>query len=887
MFSKVDISRIEYFSGACEKLSYQTAVLSVSLDVPVSNFHLQKTRIRSFVQKLRSVDALTNTPAECWPEAFLLSQHTNGGFGEWMVALSVAIQRWARDPVPQGRVFAQTDQVCKLAIPWQRREICDGALQWAAGYLLLWTLPTLAPEAERAFNQNFDQWLSTAQQGGLSPSSTRFALSAISKGLPVAVIDGIVKIGWGAGARHLDGTFTDKTSLLGTVIARQKFKTIQILAKAGLPVPFCSLATSWSEALILAQKIGWPVVIKPSNQDQGLAVVADINNEILLKQSFELANQYSPGAVIVEKHIAGDDHRMLVVGGKLFAVAKRIPAGVTGNGFDSIEQLVKIENKNPLRGQDVRSPMIKLSLDELVLTYLAQSGFTQYSVPVKDCFVRLSRTANISTGGTSVDVTPFVHPDNKILAERAARLIGLDIAGVDFICPDISISWKDSLTGICEVNAQPGLRPHWLADPERDVSGEILDKLMLGINPRIPTAAITGTNGKSTTARMLHHIWMVSGKLAGVNTTQGVWIGHDNVSTDNLSGQPGAAILLQDSAIEAAVIEMPRKGLLCFGHPCDRYDVAALLNVEDDHIGVNGIETLEQMAELKSQVLERATRAVVINAEDALCLKMREKASAPRHILVARDGNNAAINLHTAGGGDAVFIQDINDSPWLIFARGKVLTPIIQLSDIPATLGGLLRFNQTNALFAAALAWSQDLKLTDIINGLGSFYNSPEQNPGRYNFIEDLPFTVLVDFAHNSNNLRELFHVVKLLKPNYARCILVSTVGNRHRHQFEQVCSWYVATFDQIYLSQFKDEFYAGAHGYVGSDPFIAMLSFAETQMRPLLSADQTLATFTDYALALSTALDNCRPGDLLVMLAYPEHAFQAIQKFKNLNKCI
>ena len=881
MFSKIDISRIEFFQGACEKLSYQTAILTLTVDLPVPNFHLQKERIRSFVQKLRAVDALTNTPAEYWPEAFLLGEDGNAGFGEWMVALSIAIQRWARDPVPEGRVVAQTDLSYKLALPWQRREICEAALQWAAGYLLIWTLPNLAPEAERAFNENFEQWLSVSQQGGLSPSSTRFALSAISKGLPVAVRDGIVKIGWGAGARLLDGTFTDKTSLLGTVIARQKFRTIQLLAMSGLPVPVSSLASCWSDAQVLAQQIGWPVVVKPSNQDQGLAVVAGINNEILLKQSFDQANQYSPGAVIIEKYVFGHDHRMLVVGGKLFAVAKRIPGGVTGNGVDSIAQLVEKENKNPLRGLDVRSPMIRLSLDENVLTYLAESGLTQNSVPDKDCFVCLSRSANISQGGMSVDVTPLVHPDNKVLAERAARLIGLDIAGVDFISPDISISWKDSLTGICEVNAQPGLRPHWLADPARDVSGEILDKLLLGSNPRIPTAAITGTNGKSTTAKMLHHIWMMTGKLAGVSTTQGIWIGNDNVRTDNLSGQPGAAILLQDSAVEVAVIEMPRKGLLHFGHPCDRYDVAALINVQDDHIGVEGIETLEQMAELKSQVLERATRAIVINAEDELSLKMRERTSAPRHILVARDGNNAAIDFHRTGGGEAVFMQDINHSPWLMFAKGNELTPIIPFDEIPATLGGLLRFNQTNALFAAALAWSQDIEFTNIKKGLGSFHNSLEQNPGRYNFVDDFPFTVLVDYAHNPDNLREVFHVVKELKPKYSRCILVNTAGNRHRHQLEQSYSWYASTFDQIYITQVKDEFNLTAHGYGDVDPFSTMLSIAETKIRPLLSATQTLSTFTDPELALQTALDNSRPGDLLVMLARTEQAFRVLNKYK------
>jgi cyanophycin synthetase len=321
----------------------------------------------------------------------------------------------------------------------------------------------------------------------------------------------------------------------------------------------------------------------------------------------------------------------------------------------------------------------------------------------------LSRTANISSGGTAEDVTGSAHPDNIALAERAARIIGLDIAGIDLLCPDISRSWREVGAAICEVNGQPGFRPHWLADPERDINGEILDILFAGRSARIPTAAITGTNGKTTTAEMLYRIWTAAGRRAGVCTTAVVRIDDQIVSTENLSGQPGARIILNDPGVEAAVLEMPRKGLIYFGHPCDRYDVAALLNVQDDHLGVDGIHTLEQMAEIKAEVLQRATRAIVVNAEDPLCMAMRVRASAGRHILVARTPEVGALAEHRRGGGEAVFLDTRGGRRMIVLAAAATETELMPVDDVPATMNGLLACNESNALFAAALAWAHGI----------------------------------------------------------------------------------------------------------------------------------------------------------------------------------
>jgi cyanophycin synthetase len=370
--------------------------------------------------------------------------------------------------------------------------------------------------------------------------------------------------------------------------------------------------------------------------------------------------------------------------------------------------------------------LIQLTLDDEALHCLAEQGLSAESIPEAGCFVRLRRTANISTGGIATDVSTTIHPDNCALAVRAARVVGLDIAGIDFLCPDITHSWREVGGAICEINAQPGFRVHWLGDPSRDINAEVLALLYPHGDLRIPTAAITGTSGKSTVARMLHHLWQTAGKTTGLCTAHGVWVGHEPIRTQNRSGLPGAQMLFNDPAVEAIVIELPRKGLLQFGHPCDRYDVAALLNVEDEHIGAEGVDTREQMAELKAEVLERATNAVVINAEDALCLAMRMRAGTQRHVLVGRSGSVPAIEEHRAQGGEAVFIQAHKGAPWIVLAKGAAQEPLMPLHDIPATMNGAVTINEVNALFAVALAWAQGLGPETLRHAMAGFHASPE-----------------------------------------------------------------------------------------------------------------------------------------------------------------
>jgi len=350
----------------------------------------------------------------------------------------------------------------------------------------------------------------------------------------------------------------------------------------------------------------------------------------------------------------------------------------------------------------------------------------------------------------------------------------------------------------------------------------------------------------------------------------------------NLSGHPGGRILLEDPAVEAAVIEMPRKGLIRFGHPCDRYDVAVLLNVQDDHIGVDGINSLEEMAYLKAEVLERATQAIVVNAEDPLCLAMRERARAPRHILVARDVVTPALREHLQSGGHAVFAQVLHQGiPWIVLAEGTAQAPLMPLADIPATMNGLLRLNEINALFAPALAWAQGVAPETICAALASFANTAEQNPGRYNFISGFPFQVLLDYGHNPDGVRELCDLVAKLPVTGQRRLLNLKIGNRHRVHLTTLAPALAQTFDRFILGCDRDYVKQNAD-YVSEDPEDAMLTASRVSLfEHGISAD-SITVERDQSQALRLALASAQPGDLLVLLAEPWVALPVLNAARN-----
>lgn len=880
----IKIEALKFYPGAYAGLSGKTALATLQCvgrtDCPGSvDGHVCDEAVR-----LLEKEPFLRMWEQDLPGFLLVEPCCDSPAGRWLAALTVAFQRWARDPVGEGRVVSSSGFSIELALPWEREAVLRSALQFAIRYLHFWLQPHREPSPKESPEKEFSEWLQKVHGGGLSPNTLRFAMAARLRGIPSAVSSATdtLRIGWGSSALHMDGSFTGNTGVLASRIARNKMQTGNLLRLAGVPVPPSILVHGVEQALTAALRLGWPVVVKPPDLDFGQGVVPDIRDKITLQRAFESALKLSRRGVIVEKHVAGQDHRMLVVGGELLAAAMRIPPGVTGDGRNTVAALVDRENADFRRSRGKRSLLIALSLDNDARRCLQDQGLVPESVPEAGRFVFLGRTANVSTGGSAVDVTSRVHPDNRRLAERAVRLVGLDIAGVDFLCPDISRSWRQAGGWIIEVNAQPGFRPHWIGDPGRDINGEIIDRMFRSLSARIPTAAISGTNGKSTTALMLHHIWTTFGKVSGVCTTNGVWVGSDMVSERNLSGYPGGRILLEDPAVETAVFEMPRKGLILFGHPCDRYDVAALLNVQNDHIGVDGIGSLEEMARLKAEVLERAAHAVVVNAEDSLCLAMLAYAGAPRHVLVSRDATAFDFQQHLGSGGPGVFCRIHEGTSWIVLAEGMTHFLLMPLQEIPATMNGLLQFNEINALFAAALAWAQGIPPGVIRKSLATFANTAEQNPGRYNFIEGFPFRVLLDYAHNPEGIRELCGVAGKLDVAGKRRLLNQKLGCRHRSHLAASAFDLARTFDDFVLGTApiyvdKNPEWAG-----DGDPQERMITCSRQCLLEHGVAPDFIVTERDQANAIRTIMKRAEPGDLVVLMAEPWVALQVLQELRD-----
>lgn len=871
MLGKLNITKLNFLSGCSAGLIEATAIVEIDFDSSADTLNICTEKWFKAVSRLCPADPMWGIDTNGWPNDFLLIESSghNAVLANWIIATTIAIQRWARQPVWKGNILSIGATNIRLAIPYSHKVILKQALEHTIQLLSVWCNTIYDSSSIDKAELKFNQWLKKVQSAGQSPNSIKFYLAARQKGMYVRQTQGFLQIGQGTNLEYLDSSFTRHTSNIATRIAKNKLMALNLLKEAGMPVPTSFIASSYEVAERIANSLGWPVVIKPSNQDQGLGVVPGITNLSLLKTAFNQADNYSPKNVIIEKHISGQDHRMLVIGGELKMTILREPGGVMGDGASSVEELLDELNSHPLRGSDKRSLLIRIELDDQALDCLTEQQLTPVSVPDAGMFVYLRRTANISTGGTPVDMSQMVHPDNKKLAERAARVIGLDIAGVDFICPDITKSWRKVGGAICEVNAQPGFRVHWLGAPERDINAEVIDWLFKNKPDRIPTAAITGTNGKSTVARMLHHIWRTADKNAGVCTTQGVWIGDELISNDNLSGYPGGKILLNDPTVEAAVIEMPRKGLLVFGHPCDYYDVAALINIQDDHIGVDGIKSLDQMALLKSQVIQRARYAAVINADDENCMAVAVRSHAKRKILVARSADNPHIYQHLQQGGAYVHVLHHKDEEWITLSVGKKHQLLMPLSKLACTMNGLLRFNETNALFAIALAWGQGIAFQTIHLAMASFDNSIANNPGRYNVIDGLPFKVMLDFGHNPDGIRELCHAVNKIDVVGERHLLSLKIGNRHRSHIQKLTPDLAQTFQQFVIGCDPD-YVKKNNDYQGDNPVQKMLDIFRQDLLSQGVPEQSIHCVTDSQDAIKICLKFLKPGDFLLVLAEP-----------------
>lgn len=646
------------------------------------------------------------------------------------------------------------------------------------------------------------------------PTTASVVREARRRDIPVWRMDdsSLIQLGYGKHQRRIRASCTGTTSEIATEIACDKDLTKKLLSDAGVPVPKGMLVHSADGAVEAAADLGFPVVAKPLDGNHGRGVNVDLRTSDEVRWAFGQAREHCR-TVVIEEQFEGADHRILVIGGKVVAVAERRPAHVVGDGQSTVAGLIELTNEDPRRGEGHCSVLTRISVDECVEHFLAKRGLTLESVPPAGLRVDLRPTANLSTGGTAADRTDDIHPVNALIARRAAEIVGLDVAGIDFVCPDIGRPVTETGGGVIEVNAGPGFRMH-LQPSEgrpRNVARPMMDLLFPpGAKSRIPIFAITGTNGKSTTSRMLAHILKKAGLKVGLTATSGIYIDGEQITKGDCSGPKSARLVLREPSIDAAVLETARGGILREGLGFDRCDVGAVLNVSSDHLGLGGLETVDDLAQVKSVVVEAVGREgwSILNADNPHSAALERYAGGRIcYFSLLNEGDwPDFLRRHLAEGGRAITREVIGGRQDIIIHDDDDRLFLMDASQIPATYGGLAEFNVENALAAAAMAYAQDIPLDTIRAALSSFSSSFDQLPGRLNVFDGHGFTTIVDYAHNPHGLAALGRFVRKLKRPLQRSVgLISIPGDRRDVDILEMGACAAELFDTIVLREEED----------------------------------------------------------------------------------
>ncbi|HZG10015.1 MAG TPA: cyanophycin synthetase [Allosphingosinicella sp.] len=702
----------------------------------------------------------------------------------------------------------------------------------------------------------------------LGPTTKSLVDEAARRGIPVMRLDNrsLIQLGHGRFAKRIRASITGQTSFVATELASDKNMTKKLLDESGVPVPRGVVVRDVEDAVRSAKRLGYPLVVKPLDGNHGRGVSIGITGDDQLRFAFTEAQAQARGRdVIIEQYYPGNDHRILVVNGKMVAVAERIPAQVTGDGLSTIRQLVEEVNKDPRRGNGHENVMTRIKIDALVEEYLSRSALTPDSIPEAEQVVLLRATANLSTGGTAVDRTNEIHPDNAEIARRAALIIGLDVCGVDFVCPDISRSVRETGGGVIEVNAAPGLRMH--IEPSvgapRDVAKPIIEMLFpRGRTSRVPILAITGTNGKSTVGRMIKHILRYTGCTVGLTSTTGVYINDILTHDGDATGPRSARMVLRDPTVEVAVLETARGGLLREGLAYREADIAACLNVTADHLGLKGIETVEDLAHVKQVVVEAVRRDgySVLNADDPLCVRMARRARGQIIWFSLCGGAEMSPMLreHIDDGGMALVREPGKEGGIIALYEDSRREFIMKAGDIPATLHGMAEFNIANALAAAAMALAHGTPILTIRSALAQFSSTFEQNPGRLNVHDAHGFRVIVDYAHNVAGIEAIGKVVKGLSHRYKRTVgVVSMAGDRRDEDIMEMGRVAAGIFDELI---FRED--PGTRGRPRGE---VMHYLKQGALEAGRSPDH-IHLIAGEAASNAAALAMGRPGDLIVM---------------------
>ncbi|MEA2525032.1 MAG: cyanophycin synthetase [Thermomicrobiales bacterium] len=809
-------------------------------------------------------------------EAHSCSRGRRGGFvermreGTWLghvlEHVALELQALAGANVSRGQTRETTERGVYNVVFEYRQE--DVGL--AAGQLAARLLNHLIVETEPDFDfqrELTERVILIAERLAYGPSTFAIVDEAERRGIPVLRLHppkSLVQLGHGRYQRRIWATLTSSTSDVAVEIAANKELTNQLLRDVGIPSPRGMVVHDVEEAVEEAAYVGYPVVLKPLDGNHGRGVGIDLRDEAAALAHYPTAQSESRnGAVIVERFIDGKDYRVLVVDGAVVAVAERVPAHVVGDGERTVRQLIDEANADPRRGIGHEKVLTRIDVDAQTVETLARQGLDLEDIPAPGQFVQLKRTGNMSTGGTSIDRTDDIHPDNVEIATEAAMVVGLDVAGIDFVTPDIARSVREVGGAIVEVNAAPGFRMHTHPTEglPRQVGRAVVEMLFPSGTPtRIPIVAVTGTNGKTTTSRMIAHIMQMAGRKVGLTTSDGMYVNGTQIEAGDMAGPDSARMVLKNPRVDFAVLETARGGILRAGLGFDRCDVGVVTNVASDHLGMKGVETMEDLARVKAVVPGSVFRAgaSVLNADNPWTVEMAREARG-EIIFFSLDESNPVIHEHLREQGRALVLRPTPSGDMLTLVDHRRETGILLAHDIPATMGGRLRANVANALAATAAAIGADVDLSCVRDALRSFTSTFAQTPGRFNLLTIEGKQVVMDYGHNADGLAAIADFVR--RTAAPRSIgVIAIAGDRRDEDIRAFGELAGRTFDRIVIREHDDP-RGRAYGEVAAILHRAVIDAG-------LPSDR-VTVILDELEAVHAAIDLANPGDLVVALVY------------------
>ncbi|WP_431132497.1 cyanophycin synthetase [Psychroserpens mesophilus] len=641
----------------------------------------------------------------------------------------------------------------------------------------------------------------------LGPSTGSIVEEAEARGIPWIRLNkySLCQLGYGANQKRIQATVTSETSSIGVELACDKEDTKYLLEQAEVEVPRGDIIRRERSLEEACRYVGYPLVIKPIDGNHGRGITVDIQNYEDALQAFHHAKESSKsGAIIVEKFIKGADYRLLVINNKLVAGAIRTPAHVIGDGTSTVQELIDKVNSDPRRGYGHENVLTQITVNELTKTIIKDAGYTLDSVIAEGKRLILKDTANLSTGGTAEDITDIIHPANVSMAERISKIIDLDICGIDIMTTDISKPLSETGGAVLEVNAGPGFRMHLAPTTglPRNVAAPVIDKLFpqKGDTGRIPIIAITGTNGKTTTSRLIAHIAKMNGYRVGYTTSDGVYIQNRLLMTGDCTGPASAEFVLKDPTVNFAVLECARGGLLRAGLGFKKCDVGIVTNVAADHLGLKGIHTIEQLAKVKGVIPETVLPDgyAILNADDDLVYDMRRTVDC-NVALFSMDENNPRIKAMQRLNG----ITAIYENGYVTICRGEWKMRIMRAENIPLTYGGKAKFMIQNVLAGILAVHVQGISIEDMKAGLETFIPSASQTPGRLNLFKFNNFTILLDYAHNAAGMRALQKFTDELEAT-VKVGIIAGIGDRRVEDNNEMGSIAAEMFDEIIIRQDK-----------------------------------------------------------------------------------